>query len=146
LVQSLFASSDYDVTAPTVAPGRLRDIEGFLRRLASGSPNAFLVITVSEPDAFLQLSVSPDGFELDQPLATDGQQERESRFREFCEMAKLELRVMRGSDGTRFLDCDLPRDPVAASAATAAALKWVYNVTPEDELRFSGHGIAKVAA
>jgi hypothetical protein len=116
--------------------GRLADIESHLRQLAA-SPDAFLIIEAGPNDAFVQIKYSRDGFELDHPLATPAQRARESQFRAFCAQHQVRLQESRGTDGTVFLDCYLPPDPVTAAEHVAGALTSLLGVTSATELRFA---------
>jgi hypothetical protein len=126
--------------------GRIADVEGYISRLAAGGPEAFLVIEVGAPDAVLQLKATGEGFELDHPLVTPGQRGREGSFRTFCEGLGLRLKDVAASNGARFLDCYLSRDIAAAAASVREALAELFGVDATTALRFSGFGLAQVAA
>lgn len=131
----------------TSARGTFADVQQHLERLLSASdPNAFLVIELQDTPHFLQFTASAEAIELDYPLATEEQRRREEAVGAFCRNAGLQIRRTEGSDGTRFLDCDLPRDPAAAAGIIRRALEDLFGASSMTQLRFSGDGLPRVAA
>ena len=127
--------------------GTLADVETHVRRLIRATdPQAFLIITVKKTSHFLQFSASKTGIELDFPLATAEQQAGEHAFREFCQGPDVSLRESSGSDGTRFLDCDLPREAQRASELIERALRELFGVADSTRLMFEGDMLPPVAA
>ena len=125
----------------------LPDVETHLRRLVTAKdPHAFLVITVAGTSHFLQFSADTNAIELDFPLVTADQKSREGSVRSFCQGAGFTLRESTGSDGTRFLDCDLPRDAKLAAPAVQRALRELFGVADSVQLLFEGDKLPPVAA
>src|SRR5690242_7693420 len=95
--------------------GTIGDVQAHLQRLiAATDPHAFLVITVAGTPHFFQFNVDSNAITLDFPLITADQKSREAGFRSFCRSLGFPLRESTGSDGSQFLDCDLPRDAARA--------------------------------
>ena len=131
----------------TSTRGTLPDVQGHLERLLKASdPQAFLIIALQGTPHFLQFTASADVIEMDYPLATDEQRQRGDAVSAFCQRSGLRLRKTEGSDGTQFLDCDLPHDAAAAAAIVQRAINELFGASSTTELRFSGHGLPKVAA
>ena len=131
----------------TKTPGTLADVETQLRRLVNATdPHAFLIITVEGTQHFLQFSGDSTGIELDYPLATADQQSREQAFRQVCQGPDASLRESRGSDGTRFLDCDLPPNAERAAKIAEQALRELFGVADSTGLIFEGDLLPPVAA
>jgi hypothetical protein len=129
------------------AVGTFADLERQLDRLVRAKdPHAFLVIEVQDTPHFLQFSAGPEAIELDYPLITAEQRKREGAFRRFCTGAGLTLRDTTGSDGSRFLDCDLPRDVGAAAATVRRALQDLFGASATTRLLFRGDRLPAVAA
>jgi hypothetical protein len=133
--------------APRSMPGTFADLERQVDRLLRATdPHAFLVIELQGTPHFLQFSASSEGIELDYPLVTEEQKKREGALRTVCSGAGLRLRESTGSDGTRFLDCDLPRDAKVAAAAVRRALELMFGASPDTQLLFGGDRLPAVAA
>jgi hypothetical protein len=49
--------------------------------------------------------------------------------------------LTRGSDGARFLDCDVPRDPAGAAILVQRILESLFGIRSSTELRFIGSGL-----
>jgi hypothetical protein len=131
----------------TSARGTFADVQQHLERLLSASdPNAFLVIELQDTRHFLQFTASTEAIELDYPLATEEQRRQEDAVGAFCRKAGLQSRRTEGSDGTRFLDCDLPRDAATAAAIVRKALEDLFGASSMTQLRFSGDGLPRVPA
>jgi hypothetical protein len=143
---SLLASACRGVPE-TRARGTLGDVERHLERLLKASdPHAFLVIEVQGTPHFLQFTASAAAIEMDYPLATQEQQAREAAVGTFCREAGLQFRKTEGSDGTRFLDCDLPHDAASAATLVRRALEDLFGASSTSQLLFSGDGLPRVAA
>ena len=127
--------------------GTSADVRRHLQRLVNAQDQrAFLIISVEGTPHFLQFSANTSGIEMDFPLVTSEQRDREARFRELCSAESLPLRETRGSDGTPFLDCDLPRDAAQASEIVRRALEGLFGVSDSASLRFEGDHLPPVAA
>jgi hypothetical protein len=116
------------------------------RLLAATDPHAFLIITVEGTSHFLQFSADSTGIELDFPLVTAEQEKRELAIRRFCQGPDMSLRESSGSDGSRFLDCDLPRDARRAAEIARQALQDLFGVAESGRLLFQGDLLPPVAA
>jgi len=116
------------------------------RLLEATDPHAFLAISVAGSPHFLQFSASSTGIELDFPLLTAEQQTYEKVFRQFCRGPDLSLRESSGSDGSRFLDCDMPRDAHRAAEIARQALRDLFGVADSARLTFEGDLLPPVAA
>jgi hypothetical protein len=79
---------------------------------------------------------------MDFPQVTDAQRRRARVFRTLCTSAGLPLRETDGSDGSKFLDCDLPRDATRASDVVERALIELFDASSSTPLRFSGDHLA----
>jgi len=136
------APKTMSTTAGTVA-----DIETHMRRLLKATnPHAFLVISVAGSHHFLQFSASSAAIEVDFPLVTAEQQALEEAFRKFCRAPDMSLRESSGSDGSRFLDCDLPRDAHRAAEIAGQALRDLFGMDDSAGLTFEGDLLPPVAA
>jgi hypothetical protein len=116
------------------------------RLLSAADPHAFLVIEVEGTPHFLQFNATASTIELDYPQATVEQRQRAAALGSICSGAGLLLRKTEGSDGTHFLDCDLPRDPPSAAATVRRALQELFGASSSTTLLFSGEGLPTVAA
>jgi hypothetical protein len=131
----------------TSARGTIADVERQIEGLLNASdPHAFLVIELQGTTHFLQFTASADAIEMDYPLVSDEQRQREDLLRTLCTAAGLRFRQTEGSDGTKFLDCDLPHDAARAAAIVRRALEELFGATSTTQLLFSGAGLPKVAA
>ena len=129
------------------ARGTLADVQRHLERLLKASdPHAFLVIELQGTTHFLQFTANAGAIEMDYPLVSKEQRQREDVLRTFCTGAGLRLRQTQGSDGTQFLDCDLPHDIAPAAAIVRRALEELFGATSTTQFLFSGDGLPKVAA
>jgi len=125
--------------SPTSTTGTIADIGRNIERLVrSTDSHAFLVIELDGTPHFLQFTAGPKAIEMDFPQVTDAQRRRAGAFRALCASAGLPLRESDGSDGSRFLDCDLPRDAARASAVVERALIELFDASSTTPLRFSG--------
>jgi len=116
------------------------------RLLEATDPHAFLVISVAGTPHFLQFNASKAAIELDFPLVTADQRAHEKAFRQFCRGPDLSLRESSGSDGSRFLDCDLPHDAHRAAEIARQALRALFGVADSAPLTFEGELLPPVAA
>jgi len=127
--------------------GTVADVERHIRRLLEATdPHAFLVISVAGSPHFLQFSASSAAIELDFPLVTAEQQAHEKAIRQFCRGPDMSLRESSGSDGSRFLDCNLPRDAHRAAEIARQALRDLFGVADSARLTFAGDLLPPVAA
>ncbi len=128
----------------SVVEGGLGDLRAHLSLLidAPVDANPFLIVAVyRENDRFLQFSVSADVVQLDHPLISPEQKERETAVRAALEGADCTPEINLGSDGSRFLDCDLPRSVDSVVQATSAVLPSALGVDNSTRLIFSSVGL-----
>jgi len=94
------------------------DLEGLaaLFRRLGRVEYAVVILTVRGKDQFVQYSGGTTGIQLDLPLVTRDQQDRESEIRAF----------FAERDGARFLDVDLPADADRLARLTAGVVCEVY--------------------
>lgn len=129
----------------SVVQGDLGDLRTHLSQLidAPVEANPILVVFVyGANDRFLQFSVSEDVVQLDYPLISPEQQGRETAVRAALEGADCTPEINRGSDGSRFLDCDLPRSVDSVVQATSAVLESALGVDDSTRLVFASTGLA----
>ena len=108
--------------------------------LASTADDAFLVVTISDSPDFVQMSGYRGSAVLDFPQITDRQKQLRSKIEDVCEDLGLTLNVIRGSDGSEFLDYDLPSDAREIAAILRRILSEVYRATDSSELEFEANG------
>jgi hypothetical protein len=129
----------------SVAFGTVADTATHLQRLLDAPSDAFLIIELAEDrGSFVQFTAGPNEIQIDYPLLYPEQVAREEAFRRVYAAAGLSPYETRVSDEDRFLDCDLPRDAVAAAIVVDRILTSVFGVTRSTELRFVGDGLAPV--
>lgn len=129
----------------SVDVGTVSDLPVHLRRLIEAPPEGFLIVEVAGlDDAFLQFSAGPDVIQMDHPLLTHVQASREQTFRAACEAVRRPVYDSLGSDGSRFLDCDLPGEPSAAAADVRRVLESLFMIEATTELKFVGDGLPAV--
>jgi len=107
--------------------------------LLQNSTSSFetLVISVNSTSEFVQFSKYGKNIELDFPLVTDNQKILEPKFREVCKVHALEIRDSEGSDGSRFLDVDLPQGTEKRATIVKNILTDVFDVTERAKLKFT---------
>ena len=130
----------------SVEVGTASDLPLHLLRLKEAPTGAFLIVEVTGlDDAFLQFAAGPGVIQMDHPLITRAQASREHAFRNACEAIGRVAYESPASDGSRFLDCDLPDDPSAAAADVRRVLESLFRVGPGTALNFVGEGLLPVA-
>lgn len=128
--------SNYEVT------GGFADLLAHTTRLASSPDDSgTLVIGVVDALPFVQFAGGAGGIEMDFPLVTDDQREREKAFRRFLVERGLTARVTEGDNGERFLDVDLPGDPSRVAQLARDVLTEVWEVGPSARLTFMGESV-----
>jgi hypothetical protein len=131
-----------DGPGPSVALGTVADASAHIQRLLDAPDGSFLVIELpGVEDAFLQFTAGPDGIQIDHPLITPAQVEREPALQQVFAAAGFMPYQTSGSDGSRFLECDVPRDAAGAAILVERVLESVFGVTSSTELRFVGEGL-----
>lgn len=131
----------------SVALGAPSSIAIHLQRLTEAPPGASLVIEVDGPDdAFLQLTADAEVIQVNQPLITQAQQNREGALRRVLTSAGFSPYESHGSDASRFLDCDVPRDVTTTAGLLKEILGALYEIDSSSQLRFIGTGLPPSAA
>jgi hypothetical protein len=128
--------------APSVALGTIADASAHIQRLLDAPEGSSLIIELmGVEDAFLQFTAGPDEIQIDHPLITPEQIQREDALRKVFSVAGLRPYETPGSDGSRFLDCDVPRDAVQTAILVQRILESVFRINSATELRFVGNGV-----
>jgi hypothetical protein len=130
----------------SVEVGTVADLPGHIQRLIDAPEGSLLIIEViGQADAFLQFTASPNRIQIDHPLITRQQVEREAALRNALRLVGLTSYETRGSDGSRFLDCDAPRESRSAAILVERIFESLFRVDPSTELRFVGNGLPPAA-
>ena len=133
-------------SGPSAESGTLADARAHLQRLLAAPHGSFLVIEVAGvEDAFLQFTADPHEIQIDHPLVTPVQLEREDMLRRAFVAAGFTPYETPGSDGTRFLDCNVPRDAAGAATVVRTIFETAFGATASTEFRFIGAGLPPVA-
>jgi hypothetical protein len=96
----------------------------------------FLIIKVAGSEDFLQLTAAAHRAQIDFPLITDRQRALEERIREAAGELHLPFRETRGSDGSRFLDCDFTGTSHEVADACYRLLRRLFEVSDNTQLIF----------
>ena len=99
-------------------------------------PGAFLIVQVAGTDDFLQITATPDAVEIDFPLITERQQGLEPQIRQTAADMQLQVRETRGTDGSRFLDCDIGGTPAEISSVCRQLLQRVFDARDDATLTY----------
>ena len=99
-------------------------------------PGAFLIVHVVGTKDFLQLTAAPDSAEIDFPLITERQQALETQIRATAAEMRLDVRETRGSDGSRFLDCDISGTPAEIASGCRKFLQRVFGARDDARLLY----------
>jgi hypothetical protein len=127
--------------------GRPEDIRRHLQRVLDAPAGSSLIIEVhGGGDAFLQFTAGPDVIQIDHPLITAAQMEREAALRRVLTDAGLTPYETPGSNGARFLDCDVPRHAGTAAVIVHAILTHLFQIDSASQLGFIGNGLPSAAA
>jgi len=133
-------------SAQSVAFGTVADVSTHIQRLLDAPEGSWLIIELRGlEDAFLQFTAGPDRIQIDHPLITARQVERQDAVRRVFAAAGLTPYETPGSDGARFLDCDVPRDPAGAAILVQQLVESVFEMGSSTELRFVGNGLPPAA-
>ena len=133
-------------SAPSVEVGTVKDLSAYIQRLLDAPEGSSLIVELTGlEDAFLQFTAGPNGIQIDHPLITANQIERENALRRVFASAALTPYETRGSDGSRFLDCDVLRDSVGAAILVQRILESLFGIDSSTELRFVGNGLPPAA-
>ena len=130
------------LTDPTVDLGKPEDVGRHLQRLLDAPTGGSLIIEVAgRADAFIQFTADADVIQIDHPLITPEQIGRELALRRMLTQAGLTPYESLGSNGGRFLDCDVPSDAGTAAVIVNAILETLFEIDCTSELRFIGNGL-----
>jgi hypothetical protein len=119
--------------------GRSSDIKASLSRLMYSSSSVerdYLIIRVGGTEDFIQFTGDAKGVQIDFPLVTARQRSNERKIKEIAAGLSLEFRETRGSDGSRFLDCDYSENVEKVASVCRELLSKIYGVTDDTELIF----------
>lgn len=97
---------------------------------------SFLIIKVAGTEDFLQLSAASDQAQVSFPLVTERQRGLEKQLREAAAELSLSFRESRGTDGSRFLDCDFAGSSREVAETCHYLLKRLFAVSDETPLLF----------
>jgi hypothetical protein len=100
------------------------------------SPDKFLAITVAGTDDFLQVTATSDSAQIDFPLITERQRSFEPKILQAARELGLDFHEARGSDGSRFLDCDFTGTSGEIADACRKLLIHVYGISDSTPLLF----------
>jgi hypothetical protein len=132
--------------APAAVSGTVSDLTIQIQQLLDAPPGSSLIIEVSGlQDAFVQFTAGPETIQIDHPLITAEQIQREDALRKVLTSAGRSPYVSEGSDGAGFLDCDVPRDPAGIAILVQRILESLFGIDSSTELRFVGNGFTPVA-
>ena len=119
----------------------MKDIESAVSGLlASQEEDAFLVVTIPGTPDFVQMSGFRGSAELDFPQIMDRQRRMRPKIEAVCEELGLTQRVTLGSDGSEFLNYDLPRDAGTIAEIVRKILSDVFEVSELSPLEFEWNG------
>ena len=121
--------------------GTVAELEPRISHLMHSGRQTFLIVRIAGTKDFLQLTATPDSAQIDFPLVTDRQRELEPRIREAAAALGLDFRETRGSDGSRFLDCDLTRTPTEIARACRQLLMRVFGVSGDARLAYESDAV-----
>jgi hypothetical protein len=96
----------------------------------------YLIIHVAGTEDFIQFTADADSTQIDFPLVTERQQSNESKIKQAAKELNLEFHEARGSDGSRFLDCDYIGNSEQAAQVCRALLSIIYGATDATKLVF----------
>src|SRR5688500_13118136 len=131
---------------PSATVGTITDLAGHIQRLIDAPEGSWLrVDLIDQAGAVLQFTAAPDRIQIDHPLVTPQQIEREDALRNTLFTLGLTPYETRGSDGSRFLDCEAPRDAERCAIVVRRILESVFRVDFSTRLRFVGDGLPPAA-
>jgi len=143
LLRKLFGSSSH---FPYDVAGNFSDIEANVSRVLVNQQNTgVLVIQVVDHEAFVQFTGGQSGIQLAFPMVTEYQKSSEPSLRSFLKGHGMDVHESSGSDGTRFLDVDLPPDSKTIATTISQLLVSLYGISSEAKLRFMGERLGVAA-
>jgi hypothetical protein len=110
-------------------------IDAFVSALMR-APDPFLIIGVAGTEDFLQLTASSRGAQIDFPLITERQRHLEPKILQAAAELHLDFHETRGTDGSRFLDCDLVGNSAEIADVCRKLLIHVYGISDSTRLAF----------
>ena len=116
--------------------GTVAELEPRIAHLMHSKHQTFLIVEIAGTKDFLQLTARPESAQIDFPLITDRQRQLEPKIREAAAELRLDFRETHGSDGSRFLDCDLTATPAEIAHACRQLLTRVFGVSEDVRLAF----------
>jgi hypothetical protein len=116
--------------------GTVAELEPRISHLMRSGRQTFLIVRIAGTKDFLQLTATPESAQIDFPLVTQRQRELEPRIREAASELRLDFRETRGSDGSRFLDCDLRATPAEIARVSRQLLFRVFGMSEDARLAF----------
>jgi hypothetical protein len=126
----------------SVEVGTVKDVAHHIERLIDAPERSSLIIELTEQeDAFLQFTAGPNSIQIDHPLITPQQVQREDALRKAFSVEGLTAYETRGTDSSRFLDCDVPRDPAVITLLVQTVFESLFRIDTSHELRFVGYGL-----
>jgi hypothetical protein len=126
----------------SVEVGTVKDVARHIQRLIDAPERSSLIIELTErEDGFLQFTAGPNSIQIDHPLITPQQVQREDALRKAFSVAGLTPYETRGTDGSRFLDCDVQRDPAVITLLVQRVFESSFRIDSLNELRFVGYGL-----
>ncbi len=126
----------------SVELGTVKDLARHIQRLIDAPERSSLIIELTGLEgAFLQFTAGPSSIQIDHPLITPQQVQREDALRKAFSVTGLTPYETRGSDGSRFLECDVPRDPTVVALLVQRTFESLFRVDSHNELRFVGYGL-----
>ena len=114
--------------------------------LASRADDAFLIVAIPGTPDFVQMSGYRGTAELDFPQITDRQKALRPKVESVCRGLGLTVRVTSGSDGSEFLDYELPSDASRIAEMLKIILTEVFEASEATQLEFETNGFSLPAA
>ncbi len=112
-------------------------LEAQTSRLMRSPEQTFLVVRVAGTKDFIRLMAAPDlGVQIGFPLITERQRAMEPKIRQAAGELQLVFHETRGSNGSRFLDCDFKGGAREIADACRQLLVHVYGISDATPLSF----------
>ena len=129
------------------APRSMKDIKPAISALLeSTADDAYLVIGIAGSNDFVQMSGYLGTAELDFPQLTDRQKQLRPKIEKVCGELGLDLVVNVGSDGSEFLDYELPKSADEIARIVRSILSLVYEANDQTGLEFEANSFSLPAA
>jgi len=121
--------------------GTVAELEPRISHLMRSGRQTFLIVGIADTKDFLQLTAALNSAQIDFPLITDRQRELEPRIREAGAELRLDFRETRGSDGSRFLDCELRGTPAEIAQVCRQLLSRVFTMSEDAPLAYESDAV-----